>query len=189
MNNAVYCEEDLIERSRRGDEDAFRTLVEQYQRLLFGTAYLILKDSPAAEEAVQETIVKMWKHLSSLRETSSIRAWLIRIAVNESKQQLRKKKFLTVPLDEADEIAESDYTDKLIIRTEDHHALVQALALLSPEQKEVIILRYFTELTIPEIAKATDTREGTIKSRLSRALDRLHEILSSGVENLGREAI
>jgi RNA polymerase sigma-70 factor, ECF subfamily len=189
MNNAVHCEEDLIERSRRGDEDAFRTLVEQYQRLLFGTAYLILKDSPAAEEAVQETIVKMWKHLLSLRDSRSIRAWLIRIVVNESKQQLRKKKFITVPLDEAAEIAESDDTDELMMRNEDNHALVKALELLSPEQKEVIILRYFTELTVPEIAKVTDTREGTIKSRLGRALDRLHEIMSGGEENLGREAI
>ncbi|MFA7352568.1 MAG: RNA polymerase sigma factor [Dehalococcoidales bacterium] len=189
MNNAVYCEEDLIERSRSGDENAFCVLVGQYQRLLFGTAYLILKDSPAAEEAVQETIIKMWKHLSSLRDYSSIRAWLLRIVVNESKQQLRKKKFITVPLDEAAEIAELDDTDELMIHNEDHHELVKALALLSPEQKEVIILRYFTELTVPEIAKVTDTHEGTIKSRLSRALDRLHEILSGGEENLGREAI
>jgi len=189
MNNAVDCEENLIERSRRGDEDAFRILVEQYKRLLFGTAYLILKDSPATEEAVQETIIKMWKHLSSLRDSSSIRAWLLRIVVNESKQQLRKKKFITVPLDEAAEIAESDDTNELLIYNEDHHELVKALALLSPEQKEVIILRYFTELTVPEIAKATNTREGTIKSRLSRALDRLHEIMSGGAESLGREAI
>jgi RNA polymerase sigma-70 factor (ECF subfamily) len=109
--------------------------------------------------------------------------------VNESKQQLRKKKFITVPLDEAAEIAELDDTDELMIHNEDHHELVKALALLSPEQKEVIILRYFTELTVPEIAKVTDTHEGTIKSRLSRALDRLHEILSGGEENLGREAI
>jgi RNA polymerase sigma-70 factor (ECF subfamily) len=189
MNDTVCHEDTLIEKSCKGDEDAFRLLVEQYQRLLFGTAYLILKDGASAEEAVQETLVKMWKHLPSLRNSRSIKEWLIKIVVNESKQQLRKKKFITVPLDKADEITKSDDTDELIIRNEDHHSLLEALAQLSPEQKEVIILRYFTELTIPEIAKVTDKREGTIKSRLSRTLDRLHEIMSSGNESLDREAI
>jgi RNA polymerase sigma-70 factor, ECF subfamily len=186
MNDMAYSEEELIQCSQRGDENAFSLLVEQYRRVIFGTVYLILRDNRSTEETVQETIIKMWKHLPSLRTSSSIKPWLIRIAVNEAKQLLRKRKFLTVPLEEASELMDANNTDELLVQDENHQVLRQALSLLSPEQKEVIILRYFTDLTVPEIARATSTREGTIKSRLSRALDRLHEIISSDDEFLDR---
>jgi RNA polymerase sigma-70 factor (ECF subfamily) len=75
----------------------FVSLVEQYQRLLFGTAYLILKDGASAEEAVQETLVKMWKHLPSLRNSCSIKEWLIRIVVNESKTAAKKNEICYCP--------------------------------------------------------------------------------------------
>ena len=84
-----------------------------------------------------------------------------------------------IPLEEAKEVVgELDEAESLLIRSEERHRLRLALDKLPSEQKEAVILRYFSDLTVPEIAAVMNQREGTIKSRLSRAVDRLSEILS-----------
>ncbi len=189
MNEPRYSEDELIRRSQQGDEGAFRLLIEKYKSALFGTAYLIARDHQIAEEAVQEAILKIWKHLSSLRVSSSIKPWLLRIAVNEAKQLLRKKRVFTVPLEQASELPDDCDVDKILVNNENHRLLKRAMTMLSPGQREVVVLRYFTELSVPEIAMAISTREGTVKSRLSRALDRLEEIMKGGNEfEKGRHA-
>lgn len=83
-----------------------------------------------------------------------------------------------IPLESAcDETGALDEPETALIRNEERHSLRQALDKLQPEQREAMVLRYFSELTVPEIAAVTGQREGTIKARLSRALDRLGEIL------------
>ena len=72
-----------------------------------------------------------------------------------------------------------DEADTALIRSEERLSLRLALNRLQPDQREAVVLRYYSELTVPEIAAVTDQREGTIKARLSRALDHLGEILSS----------
>ncbi len=167
----------LIRRCQEGDKEAFRLLVEQYRSVLFGTAYLMVRDRGLAEDVMQEALVQMWKCLPSLRLHTSFKAWIVRIVVNEVKQQLRKKQVPTVPLEQVSEAAaDSDGTEMALIH-EERRQLRQALQELSPEQREAVVLRYFSELTVPEIATVTGQREGTIKSRLSRALSRLGEIL------------
>jgi RNA polymerase sigma-70 factor (ECF subfamily) len=168
----------LVRRSQAGDKEAFRTLVGQYRSVLFGTAYLMTRDRGLAEDAMQEALIKMWKHLPSLRLQSSLKAWLVRVVVNEVKQQFRKKQVSTVPLERAPDMA-GDFSEAetAIVHDEERQHLKKALEMLSPEQREAVVLRYFSDLTVPEIAVATGQREGTIKSRLSRALDQLREIL------------
>ena len=167
----------LIHRCQTGDKEAFRMLVDQYRSALFGTAYLMARDRGLAEDAVQEALIQIWKHLPSLRIRSSIKAWMVRIVVNELNQQFRKKQLPTVPLEMAEVRGEPDEAEPGIIRKEEYQSIKQALDKLPSEQREIVILHYFSELTVPEIAAAVNQREGTIKSRLSRALDRLGEIL------------
>ena len=168
----------LVRRCQARDKEAFRMLVEQYRSILFGTAYLMIRDRGLAEDAVQEALIQIWKHLPSFRFKSSIKTWLVRIVVNEVKQQLRKRQVPTVPLEQASEMAgDFDEAEKAMIHDEERQQLKQALEKLPSEQRESLILRYFSELTVPEIATATGQREGTIKSRLSRGLDRLSGIL------------
>jgi len=168
----------LVRRCQARDKEAFRMLVEQYRSLLFGTAYLMIRDRGLAEDAVQEALIQIWKHLPSFRFKSSIKTWLVRIIVNEVKQQLRKKQVPTVPLEQVTEMAD-DLTgaETAVIHDEERQQLKQALEKLPSEQREILVLRYFSELTVPEIAMVTKQREGTIKSRLSRGLDRLRIIL------------
>lgn len=168
----------LVRRCQAGDKDAFRVLIEQHSKILFGTAFLMTRDRGLAEDAVQEALVQMWKHLSSLRLHGSLKAWLLRIVVNEVKQQLRKRRLPTLPLEQASELADDPgEAETAIVRDEERQRLRQALGMLPPEQREAVVLRYFSDLTVPEVAAVMGQREGTIKSRLSRALDRLGEIL------------
>ena len=169
----------LIRRSQAGDKTAFGTLVEQYRGPLFGTAYLMLRDRGLAEDAVQEALIQIWKHLPSFRFQSSLKTWLVRIVINEVKQQARKKRPVTVPLESTEDKTDApDGLETAMIRSEERYSLRQALEKLQPEQRESVVLRYYSELTVPEIAAVTGQHEGTVKSRLSRALDRLGEILS-----------
>lgn len=177
MNKSTYSEEELIQRCQQGDGEAFRAIVEQYRNALFGTAFLIVRDYQMTEDAVQETVLKMWKHLPGLRVRGSIKPWLLRIVVNEVKQQLRKKSVPTVPLEQASELTDDHDADEILINSENHQILRRAILTLPPEQKEAVVLRYFADLTIPEIAIAMSAREGTVKSRLSRALDHLSVIM------------
>lgn len=168
----------LVCRCQAGDKEAFCTLVGQYRSILFGTAYLMIRDRGLAEDAVQEALIQMWKHLPSLRLHGSFKAWLVRIVVNEAKQQFRKKQVPTVPLEQASEVADDfDEAETAMIHDEERQYLRWALEMLPQEQREAVVLRYFSNLTVPEIATVTGRREGTIKSRLSRALGHLGEIL------------
>ena len=179
-------EVELIRRCQARDKDAFRLLVENYRKVMFGTAYLMTKDRGLAEDALQDALVQMWKHLPSLRQGVSLKAWLVRIVVNEVNRQRRKKRVLTVPLEYAPEIVDDcDDAVTMMIRNEDHQNLRQAMEQLPLEIKETVILRYFSDLTVPEIAAVMKKPEGTIKSRLNRALIRLNEILSNSetIEN------
>lgn len=169
----------LIRRCQAGDKEAFRMLVEQYRSVLFGTAYLMMRDRGLAEDAVQEALIQVWKHLPSFHLKSSIKTWLVRIVINEVKQQFRKKKLPVIPLESVnEETGMPDEADTALIRSEERLSLRLALNRLQPDQREAVVLRYYSELTVPEIAAVTDQREGTIKARLSRALDHLGEILS-----------
>ena len=167
----------LVRRCQAGDKEAFRMLVEQYRSILFGTAYLMIRDRELAEDAVQEALIQIWKHLPSFRFKSSMKTWLVRIVVNEVKQQFRKKQVPTVPLEQASEVEnDSNEVETTLIHDEERQQLKQALEKLPPEQRESLVLRYYSELTVPEIATVMGEREGTIKSRLSRAIKRLGDI-------------
>jgi RNA polymerase sigma-70 factor (ECF subfamily) len=168
----------LVDRCKRGDREAFRDLLQVYHGVLFGTAYLMTRDRDLAEDIVQDAAVKIWTHLPSLRVQSSLKAWMVRVVVNEVKQKLRKKQLPSIFLEEAPDVAGGpDEALAALVRDEEREGLAQALDRLPAEQREAIGLRYFSDLTVPEIAAATGQREGTIKARLSRAITHLYELL------------
>ena len=136
------------------------------------------RDRESAEDAVQNSLIKMWNYVPSLRLKSSLKAWLLRIVVNEVNQQRRKKRLPAFSAEEVEDLTgDYDETESIVDNREQYRNLKQALEMLPETQREMIVLRYFSELTVPEIAAVTGIREGTVKSRLSRALDRLGKIL------------
>lgn len=183
-------EAELIRRCQTGDSGAFCVLIEQYRKVLFGTAFLMTRDHGLAEDMVQEALFRIWRGLPSFRPGGSFKAWLVRILVNEVKQLYRKRRVQTAPLGEATALSgDPDGPAEAMLREEERHQLRQGLERLQEEHREVLILRYYADLTVPEIAKALGCREGTIKSRLHRALNRLGDALTAGEwqSRLGQE--
>jgi len=176
-------EAEIISRAQAGDQDAFRLLTESYSKVLLGTAYLMTRDTGLAEDAVQEALVNAWRGLPAFRPNGSFKAWLLRILINQVNQQLRKKRLPTTSLEEA--VVTSEDPQRLeeeAIRNEQKRHINGALDRLQPSHKEVVVMKYYADLTVPEIARAVGCREGTVKSRLHRALGHLGRTLH-GVED------
>lgn len=170
-------EEEALRRCQQGDREAFRTIVERYQDVLYGTAFLMTGDPARAEDLVQEAFVAAWRGLGRFDPRRPLKPWLVRILVNKTLTAQRRRSLPVVPLDEASTHTSGSGPDEAAIQHERHQALRQALASLPAEHRQALLLRYFTGLTVPEVAHALGWREGTVKSRLHRALRHLRDAL------------
>ena len=171
---------EAIVRCQNGDRDAFRYLVERYKDVLFGTAVLMTGNRAVAEEQVQEALLSAWRGIRGFRLGRPLKPWLLRILVNSVLSHQRRRALPTVNLDgnspDAPVAIIPDPAETLDA-LESRLALRRAIADLSPEHRRVVALRYFAGLTVPEVARTLDIREGTVKSRLHRALAILRQKL------------
>lgn len=188
MNQPEKTDTELITSSKSGDREAFRILVDRYRKMLFTTAFLMTGDRLSAEDSVQEALIKIWIHLPSLNKEASIKAWMLRIVANEVKQLTRRKKVGTVPIDTITETVDPELSE-VILSSEERQGLRLALRTLPQQDHELIVLRYYSDLTVPEIAVITGLRQGTVKSRLSRALQKLHRILQVPQPTISRGSL
>ena len=171
-------EEELIRRAQAGDWNAFELLLERHRTALARTAYLVTRDREAIQDIMQEALIQIWRDLRSYRPYGSFKAWMLKITLNKARKHYRKKRVPTVPLETAIEVSgNAERPEETVEREEQTHLLRQALDLLTTGHREVLILRYYNEFTVPEIAKVLGCREGTIKSRLSRAHRSLEQAL------------
>ena len=174
-------EEELIHRSQDGDLSAFELLIERHMTTLARTAYLTTRDRESVQDVMQETLIQIWKDLPAYRPHGSFRAWTLKILLNKARKHYRRKRVKTVPIEAATELSgDSDGPEEMAERLEQVHRLRRAFDLLSADHREVLILRYYNELTVPEISRTLGRFEGTVKARLSRARKRLGEVLSEG---------
>ncbi|MDD4571396.1 MAG: sigma-70 family RNA polymerase sigma factor [Clostridia bacterium] len=136
-------------------------------------AFCYAKTSDGAMDIVQDAIAKALKNIGSLREPAYIKTWFYRIVVNESLQYLRSNKKL-VAVEDGFATNDTDFEgeDNLSCTKLD---LYKAISNLTPKLKTVIVLRYFEDCKIQEIAKITNTNENTVKSRLRLALEQLQK--------------
>ena len=164
-------EEELIRLSRSGDWNAFEALLERYRTLLSRTAFLTKRDRDTAQDVVQEALVQTWRDLPSYRPQGSFKAWMVTILLNKARKHYRRIRVETVALEEAVEAPEnSDGPEETMESEEEAHRLRLVIESLSSNHREALVLRYYNDLTVPEIAKVVDCRQGTIKSRLCRPL-------------------
>ena len=174
-------DEDAIARCQDGDRDAFRHLVDRYKDVMYGTAVLMTGNRAVAEETVQEAFLSAWRGIGGFKRGRPPKPWLMRILVNRVMDRRRKRSVPTVSLADMDPAGAPSVPDQADAFG-DRTVVRQALAHLVPEQQQVVVLRYFAELTVPEVARSIGVREGTVKSRLHRAMGRLREKLEeSGV--------
>lgn len=183
MAQAYQPDDELVILCQKGDQEAFRQLVDRYAPLAYRTAALIINDGPIAEDVVQEAFVLAWRGMDKFKPYGSLRAWLLRIVVNRALSQKRRKVLPTVAIG-TEEIAVTEGGNTVqdsLEQWELHHLIRQALGELRESYRLVTMLRYFAELSVPEIAKVLGWRQGTVKSRLHRALSELRQRLEPEV--------
>lgn len=165
-------DDELIGQAQSGDHQAFRRLVEDYTPLLWRVAFAMLGERMAAEDALQEAWLDVWRSLPRFQRNRPLRPWLLTILANRCRMTMRKRQLPQRSIDEESEpAADADPT----IAVADSIDMIQILSALPPEQKRVLELRYFADLELAEIAHVTGWPLGTVKSRMHRALAFLRE--------------
>jgi RNA polymerase sigma-70 factor (ECF subfamily) len=168
----------LAVRARNGDRQAFDQLVERYHGRLFRFAYRVLSDKAEAEDAVQEAFVRAYRALATYRPEGFFTSWIYRITLNECRRRVRQRE-TSVPLDEAKQEAGASDPMGAVLRGDRDRRLREAIRALPEHYRIVLMLFYFEELSVEEIAKAMSLGVSAVKVRLHRGRNRLAERLTA----------
>lgn len=178
----------LIEQVRGGNTEAFEYFVRQYQRKITRVAYRLLRDAGEADCAAQESFLRAWQNIDEFREGSTFETWLTRICINWCKDRLKRRRLVLYfhQSEEAggeggprDTAPHPDPSPERRARSREIRERVRAaMEDLSPRQNAVFTLKHFEELSIPEIAELTGLDQGTVKSHLFRAAQKIRARLS-----------
>jgi RNA polymerase sigma-70 factor (ECF subfamily) len=177
-------EQQLVARARGGDGDAYAELVRSHQDVAFRTAMLIAQDAAEAEEAAQDAFVKAWRALPRFHDDRPLRPWLLTIVANEARNRRRsagRRENLALRAAASETATPAvDTTEGLVIASVQRSDLLDALATLGEADRVVLGCRFLLDLSEAETAAALGVRPGTVKSRTSRALERLRGALEAG---------
>lgn len=176
-------ERTLIQKAGAGDEQAFEQLVIAYQKPIYNLALRMTGSREDAFDLTQETFLKAWHAISLFQYDSKFLTWLCRIASNTCIDFLRKeRRRQTVSLtamDDLDETYEIDVADpeqdpaRIVEQTMERDAVYQALQMLPEEYRAALSMRVMEDMCYEDIAEALDVKPGTVKSRISRAREKL----------------
>lgn len=150
-------------------EEYLTFLMNQYGNSVLRMCYVYLKDYQLAEDAAQETFIRVYQHYEEFHNRSSVKTWIIQIAINLCKNQMRTHWWKNRFHQEMIEVETSGYYDSFL----DRQMVLMEISKLSVKYREVILLYYYQELTILEIADVLGEKESTIKARLVRAREKL----------------
>jgi RNA polymerase sigma-70 factor (ECF subfamily) len=189
---------DLVEATKRGDREAFRTLFERYHRRAYALAYGVVRQQDDALDIVQDAFIKAHKHLDKFEGTSSFYTWLYRIVMNLAIDHLRKhRRVRPVELDEQS-LAESDdpllpkllggNPGRALLDKEIRERIDAALGELSENHRAVLVMRELEGLSYEEMAQAMGCSKGTIMSRLFHARKNMQKRLVDLVERPASES-
>jgi RNA polymerase sigma-70 factor (ECF subfamily) len=157
----------------QGDHDAFAELVNHYQRAVYGLTLRMLGDAAEAEDAAQETFLRAYRHLEKYDAARPFRTWLLSIASHYCIDLIRKRRISLLSLDEFLPphwlFSGEDSVEDAAISSERRDYLQTMLERLRPDERAIIILRYWHDMPYEEIADILGTNRGVVKSRLFRA--------------------
>ena len=169
---------ELVKRARRGDHDAFAVLAGSALARLDAAARLIVRDTELARDAVQDAMLKAWRELPTLREPERFDAWLHRLTMRACIDAARRQRrhVVEVALTPLTDASVADDTAAVI----DRDLLDRVLSRLEPEQRAILVLRYYLDLSLPDAADALGIPLGTAKSRLHRSLIAVRSSVTGG---------
>ncbi len=172
----VTMRQDLVERARRGDREAFGRLAASEVDRLHAIARLVLRDADLAEDAVQEALVRCWRQLPKLREVERFDAWLYRILIRACADEAkRRRRFEATVQTLRLEPAVADGVREMVDRDE----LERGFRRLSIDHRAVVVLHHYVGLPLPEAAAALAIPLGTAKSRYHYAMAALRAALEA----------
>lgn len=174
----------LVEQAQRGDREAFTSLAFELSDRLFAVAHRILRDFDSAGDALQVTLLRLWRDLPSLRDPDLIEAWAYRVLVRACHDQLRKQRrqptaLHLLPVDDSEPDASAAVADR--------EQLERAFRTLSSEQRAAVVLQYYRGLTLDEIAEILHVPVGTVRSRLHYAKRALRAAIEADARQPARE--
>jgi RNA polymerase sigma-70 factor (ECF subfamily) len=178
----------LVERAKGGSIGAYEELVRGHQDVAFRTALSITGAAAEAEDAAQEAFVKVYRALDRFRAGAPFRPWLLTVVANEARNRRRaagQRLGLTLRAAEHGPQADPPSPETTVVAEDRRAELLGAVEGLREEDREVISLRYFLELTEAEAAAVMGCARGTVKSRLSRAVGRLREKMMEAQDATG----
>ena len=184
-------EEVLVRQMKEGDKASFDLLYEKYRNTALRTAYLITGNFPLSEDIVQDTFVKIYLHCRELKNDSGFKAWMMQILVRTAYRS-GKKESREVPDEEVVQKADTGGIPsslEQVLAREEAGAIAEAVRTLPMKQRSVVVLYYYQEYRISEIAGIMGCLEGTVKSRLHTAKKQLRRMLTDecGI-GLGRDS-
>ena len=171
-------EEKLIKEAQKGNTLSFGELVRYYERFVFNTALSFMANYDDAFDVAQDSFIKAWQKIATFKGDAAFSTWLYRITANTAKDTLadRNKRWSEGEIPEQAP-SEQDTPEESAVRAENVRELNEALGSLDEDMREILILREFEELSYTEISGLLGIEMGTVKSRLSRAREKLREIL------------
>ena len=175
----------MIKKAANGDQSAFEQLVVQYQTPVYRLCFRMVGNAEDAADLTQEAFLKAWRCLDGFQFKSAFSTWLYRLASNVCLDHLRsRKRSQAVPLVVACEDSEvlvidppdpAPLPEEQVVLSEERQILQAALDSLETEERRLLTLRVVNDLSYAEIAALLEIKEGTVKSRLSRARERLRK--------------
>jgi RNA polymerase sigma-70 factor, ECF subfamily len=169
---------ELVRRAQNGDREAFGVVVREVIARLYASARLILRDPDRAQDAVQEALIEAWRDIPGLRDPDRLEAWLHRLLVRSCyrlAKRDRSRRIIEIPLAFDHDPSARDGLEGVGVRDE----LDRALARLSPDQRTILVLTYYADLSLADVSAALGIPIGTAKSRLHRAANALRAALAA----------
>jgi RNA polymerase sigma-70 factor (ECF subfamily) len=151
---------------QRGDPEVLADLLAQHGHQIQAVAYLILRDRAEAEDVLMDTLIVALERASSLRDPGALRTWLLRIATNQALGRRRRgSRILRVAVPPDVPVRDADSADRV--------ALMAALETLPVRTRAAVVLHYYADLTVADVARTMGTSPNTVKTQLKQALERL----------------
>lgn len=163
----------LVEKAQSGDENAFYELLEPLQAQLYRIAFVYVRNEDDAVDIFQQSVIRAYEGLPKLNEPKYFSTWLTRIVINCSKSYIEKNNQIQL----TDPLKFDDYESNSTTNIDEQLDLWRALSRLEEKYKTVLLLRFYQDLAVKEIALILDCPEGTVKTNIRRGLQALRQQL------------
>lgn len=170
----------LVKKAQKGNEQAFIELLQPEKVKLFKMAYLYMKNETDALDIVQETVARAFANIQAVKEPEYFSTWLTKICINTALESIRKNNKIIYMEQPISEIAEDFALDEKM-------DLLEAIEQLDEKYKTVIILKYYQDLPVKDIAALLNCPQGTVKTNIHRAIQQLKKQVLKGGSHYGEQ--